>query len=311
MAPHESRAGTHRQIVVSGAGGLRLVGNQWGPEDAPPVLLLHGGGQTRHAWGATAEALARFGWKATTLDLRGHGDSDWAPDQDYSLEAFVADIARAHGELGGTPVLVGASLGGITGLLLAGERKRPSLAALVLVDVATRMEPEGVERIVDFMMAHPDGFGTLDEAADAVAEYLSHRARRPNPEGLRKNLRVGRDGRYRWHWDPQFLAGPHPPRSTVDRERLRKAARRLELPTLLVRGQMSDVLSEEGVTEFLELVPHARYIDVSGAGHMVAGDQNDAFTDAVAGFLTERGVSSPRFPGPSSATDPSTSGSTS
>ena len=251
------------------------------------MLLLHGGGQTRHAWGGTGAALGRRGWHALALDLRGHGDSEWPADGDYTLEALVDDLAASLGALGRPAAVVGASLGGLTGLVAVGERSMEGISALVLVDVAPRLEPEGVSRIVEFMSARLDGFATLEEAAEAVAGYAPHRPRPASLEGLRKNLRRGEDGRWRWHWDPRLVTGELRPSASRDPDRLAAAARRVRIPTLLVRGRMSDVVSPEGVREFLELVPHAGFVDVSGAGHMVAGDDNDAFTRAVVEFLQE------------------------
>jgi pimeloyl-ACP methyl ester carboxylesterase len=175
----------------------------------------------------------------------------------------------------------------MTALLTAGEEPRTKVAALVLVDIAPRIEQDGAQRIVSFMLARPDGFASLDEAADAVAEYQPHRKRPRDVRGLEKNLRLGTDGRWRWHWDPRFLAGVGAPSSGDTPGRLDAAARALDAPTLLVRGRLSDLLSEEGARHFLELVPHARYTDVSDAGHMVAGDRNDVFTRAVIDFLAE------------------------
>jgi pimeloyl-ACP methyl ester carboxylesterase len=137
------------------------------------------------------------------------------------------------------------------------------------------------------MTSRPDGFRSLEEAAEAVAAYTSHRRRIVDLSGLRKNLRRGHDGRWRWHWDPALIQGPGRPNATSDPERLEACARRLRVPTLLVRGGSSDVLSEHGVRAFLALVPHGRFADVSGAGHMVAGDRNDAFTEAVRAFLRD------------------------
>jgi pimeloyl-ACP methyl ester carboxylesterase len=274
--------------------GLELAADAYGPDDGPPVLLFPGGGQTRHSWDGTARLLGNKGWRATTVDLRGHGDSDWAPDGDYSLDAFAADVrdvARATGRR--PPALVGASLGGISSLIAIAEddqaTDRPVASALVLVDVAPRLEPEGVARIGAFMLRHLDGFASLEDVADAVAAYNPHRPRPSDLSGLRKNVRQHDDGRWYWHWDPRFMTPGRidEPRSIRNEDRLERAAQALTLPVLLVRGRHSDVLSEAGARNLQALVPHARFVDVAGAGHMVAGDRNDVFNDAVVGFLEE------------------------
>jgi pimeloyl-ACP methyl ester carboxylesterase len=267
--------------------GLVVVLERFGhASDRPPVLLLHGGGQTRHSWSGTAGQLAARGYEAWTMDLRGHGDSDWAGDGDYTTDAMVEDLDSVCDEIGRPPVLVGASMGGMVGLVSEGSLRPGRLRALVLVDIATQLEPAGVERIVGFMSAAPDGFATLEEAADAIAAYRPNRPRPSNLDGLRKNLRRGDDGRWRWHWDPAFLSGKsRDGRSDLDT--LGDAARNLALPTLLVRGRMSDMLSLEGVATFREQCPHARFIDIADAGHMVVGDRNDAFTEAVIDFVEQ------------------------
>jgi pimeloyl-ACP methyl ester carboxylesterase len=274
--------------------GLDLAADAYGPDDGPPVLLFPGGGQTRHSWDGTARLLGNKGWRATTVDLRGHGDSDWAPDGDYSLDAFAADVrdvARTTGRR--PPALVGASLGGISSLIAIAEddraADRPVASALVLVDVAPRLEPEGVARIGAFMLGHLDGFASLEDVADAVAAYNPHRPRPSGLSGLRKNVRQRDDGRWYWHWDPRFMTPGRidEPRSIRNEDRLERAAQTLTLPVLLVRGRQSDVLSEAGARNLQALVPHARFVDVAGAGHMVAGDRNDVFNDAVVAFLDE------------------------
>ena len=268
-----------------GSPGVTLVGDAFGQRGAPPVLLLHGGGQTRHAWGGTAAALAAAGWHAVALDLRGHGESSWAPDQDYALATFAADVRAVGGQLGAAPAMVGASLGGLASLIAHGEGASPVARALILVDITPRTQAAGVERIVSFMTANPHGFATLHDAADAVAAYMPHRPRPKDMNGLKKNLRRGPDGRYRWHWDPAMMSGERRINATRDPIRLEQAAQTLSIPTLLVRGRMSELVSEEDARAFLRLVPHAQYVDVSDAGHMVAGDQNDPFTTAVVQFL--------------------------
>jgi pimeloyl-ACP methyl ester carboxylesterase len=192
------------------------------------------------------------------------------------------------------PVLVGASLGGMTSLQLAGEHPG-RVAAIVLVDVVVRTEPAGVERILDFMAAAPDGFADLDAAADAIAAYNPNRPRPKNLDGLRKNLRLGEDGRWRWHWDPAFLEIRDEPQRLADRARLEAAAKALTIPTVIVRGARSDVVSDAGLAHMLELVPQAEVIDVQAAGHMVAGDDNDVFAQRLEDFL-ERLSDGPRTP---------------
>ncbi|HEB88125.1 MAG TPA: alpha/beta hydrolase [Deltaproteobacteria bacterium] len=268
-------------------GSLQLVGDAWGDPAHPCVVLLHGGGQTRHAWAGTAVSLAAAGWHAMAIDQRGHGESDWASDGNYDRTRYADDVIEIAQALPSPPVLVGASLGGIASLMAIHRASRPIARALVLVDIATRMEPEGLDRIFTFMQAAPDGFASLEEAADAIAAYNPHRPRPSDLRGLEKNLRRGADGRWRWHWDPRFLEQKIPAEPPQQWSALDDAARSLDLPTLLVRGRMSDILSEEGARVFLEQVPHAKFADISNAGHMVAGDRNDLFTNAVLEFLLE------------------------
>ena len=277
--------------MFSVGGGLRLAADVGGPEDGPTVLLLHGGGQTRHSWSGTWQVLVDAGWRAVSLDLRGHGDSDWAPDGDYSHESFAADVVAVASSMPRPPVLIGASLGGLASLLAVTTApvQEDVARAVVLVDIAHRIERDGRDRIGQFMTDHLGGFASLEEAADAIAAYNPHRPRPTDLSGLAKNLRL-RDGRWYWHWDPQFVTGrfgsPDETRTShIEETRLEDIVHRLRLPTLLVRGRSSDLLSEEGAQEFLRLVPHAEYADVAGAGHMVAGDRNEIFNQALLGFV--------------------------
>jgi non-heme chloroperoxidase len=273
-------------VRFEGFEGIHLVADVWGHDMDWPVLFMHGGGQTRHAWGNTARTVAHQGWRAVSLDLRGHGDSEWALNGDYSFTAYGADCVAVVDQLGRPPVLVGASLGGITAMLAEGGSDRVVSSGLVIVDVTHRSNPAGVQRIREFMSSGISGFATLDEAAAAIAAYTPHRPRRVNPAGLMKVLRQRRDGRWYWHWDPRFLDHG---RTEVPRREfeplLEAAIRNIRVPTLLVRGKLSDVVTEEGVQEFLEQIPGAKLVDVGSAAHMVAGDQNDAFSQAVIDFL--------------------------
>ena len=278
-----------------GAAGNRLLADVFG-DSGSPVLLLHGGGQTRHAWRATAEAIARQGHTAYALDQRGHGDSEWVASGAYAFSDFAADVKVVVAELtrrsAVKPIVVGASLGGIAALLAEGQSQGGNgadiFSALVLVDITPRVDMTGVDKILAFMRAHAgEGFASIADAAQAVADYLPHRPRPKSNEGLKKNLRLSPDGRWRWHWDPRFLDGPRA--VGANRPKLEaaliEAARRIAIPALLVRGASSEVVKDAHVQEFLELVPHADYIDVGGARHMVAGDRNDRFSAAVLSFI--------------------------
>jgi pimeloyl-ACP methyl ester carboxylesterase len=284
---------TPQRLAFPVAAGLTLAADGYGDPAAPPVVFLHGGGQTRHAWGGAARALAGAGYFAISIDMRGHGESGWAADGDYDAEAFARDLSEVLTQLTGPAFVVGASLGGIAAMLAESHAPAPTCRGIVLVDVTPRIEAEGVMRILGFMGARPEGFASLEEAADLIAAYLPHRPRPRDTGGLSKNLRLGADGRYRWHWDPALIELWSPARFDAQSaprllaERL-AAARRLRVPVMLVRGRMSDVVSEEGAREFLEAVPAAEFLDLAAAGHMVAGDRNDAFTEAVVGFVKRR-----------------------
>ncbi|MCP1382236.1 alpha/beta fold hydrolase [Runella salmonicolor] len=262
----------------------------WGDASAPPILLLHGGGQTHHSWGDTAQRLAERGWYAITYDARGHGNSSWSSKGAYLVDALVSDLKAIIHQVGGKPAIIGASMGGITALVLEGESAESLTSAIILVDIAPKAEQKGIERIFAFMSSHLEsGFASLEEAAAAVAAYLPQRSRKDNYSRLEKNLRF-RKGRYYWHWDPTMLKvwkDATPDQQIAYEERLFVAAQNLKAPTLIVRGGMSDVVSDRVMAEFLDAVPHVRSLTVSGAGHMVAGDSNHAFTNAVIQFLEE------------------------
>lgn len=280
-----------RRVEIAGADGNRLVGDLHGMSGRP-ALLLHGGGQTRHAWNATGGRLAARGLRAWSMDQRGHGDSDWVPGGGYAFADFGRDVIAVSdaimAETGARPIAIGASLGGIASMLAEGGLRPGTLAGLVLVDVTPRLDRGGVEKIISFMSERMhDGFASVEEAAEAIASYLPHRKRPDSLDGLSKNLRLHADGRYRWHWDPAFIsARAHDDRTPADIEaELVAAAAALEVPVLLVRGARSELVTDAHVEEFLRLVPHASHADVKGAGHMVAGDRNDAFADEVLEFL--------------------------
>lgn len=279
-----------RTVEFSGTEGITLVADEWNRDTAasgrPTILMLHGGGQNRFSWKNTGQILADTSLHVIALDTRGHGDSDRAPDADYAIETLTSDILHVLDAIGRPVVLIGASMGGLTGILVADSAGPDRVTGLVLVDVVPKYEKDGSARIRDFMFTNLHGFATLEEAADAVATYLPHRTKPRSPEGLKKNLRL-RDGRWYWHWDPAMMTAPGDD-PELRTENFERAAMNLTIPILLIRGKLSDVVSSEGVQDFLDKVPHAEFVELSNAGHTAAGDDNDAFTEVVVDFVKRR-----------------------
>jgi pimeloyl-ACP methyl ester carboxylesterase len=276
-------------VKFRGIDDVVLVADEWNrgaPSAAgrPSILMLHGGGQNRFSWKNTGQILAEEGFHVVALDSRGHGDSDRAPNANYSVDALCADTLAVLDQIGRPVILIGASMGGMTGMLVADVAGPEKVTKLVLVDVVPRYDKDGSARIRDFMASGVNGFETLEEAADAVAAYLPYRTKPRSPEGLKKNLRL-RDGRWYWHWDPAFLTAPDDDRF-VRMQKLEQAVVDLTIPILLIRGKLSDVVSPEGVQDFLAKVPNAEFVELSDAGHTAAGDDNDAFSDAVVQFVS-------------------------
>ncbi|WP_084399730.1 alpha/beta fold hydrolase [Henriciella aquimarina] len=272
--------------VFTADDGVRLVADAAGHRDAPLVILAHGGGQTRHSWSGAFRRLAEHGYRVVNFDARGHGESDWSADHRYPMSRRWADmetIVNDSRQSSAPVAIVGASMGGATALYGVSQEFRPN--ALILVDITPNSERAGMQRVRDFMAAGLKGFATLDDAADAVAAYNTSRPRPKDISGLKRNLRQHSDGRWYWHWDPGMVE------IDIDQERalMARTFKGLEaapeLPLLLVRGLKSDVVTDSTVEEFRDRLPSLKVADVSGAGHMVAGDKNDAFLEAILGFL--------------------------
>ena len=267
-----------------------IVADTFGNPEDKPVIFLHGGGQTRHSWGDSAKTIASNGYYSIAFDARGHGDSSWSASGSYNIEDLGKDLEEVIKQIGKKPALVGASMGGLTSLIAEGESEISISSAIILVDIAPKTEQKGIERIFAFMASNKHGFASIEEAAESVSAYLPNRTKPKDHSRLEKNLRLRTDGRYYWHWDMKMLElwkSITPDQQIKHETRMYQAAKNLKVPTMIVRGGMSDVVSEKVMAEFLDEVPHVRSVNVSDAGHMVAGDSNHAFTNAVLDFLKE------------------------
>ena len=269
-----------------GHGDIKIAADVWGSNNQELVILLHGGGQTRHAWRDTGKKLAEAGYHSVALDLRGHGDSEWHADGDYSIRAYKDDLVSIINEIGKPARLVGASLGGMASLVLAGDEINSDLCtALIMVDIGIYPDPVGSDRIVSFMLSGEKGFDSLENVAKSISNYLPHRKKPKDLEGLKKNLRLKSDGRYYWHWDPRFIRRRPGSRDRRYFDLQLKAAEKVTIPTLLIRGALSDVVTKEDVDYFLSVISHAKFVEIEKAAHMIAGDRNDIFAEEAIKFL--------------------------
>lgn len=263
--------------------GLFLAADAYGPADGPPVFFFHGGGQSRRAWRGAARRTGAAGYRALTVDLRGHGGSDWAADGDYLLDAFARDVERIVSDSSQPVSLVGASRGG-QAALVGGSRSPGNVSLIMLADVAPLLRDEGVDDFRTFFVASAQGFRDADEAADCLALHFGQK-RPEDASGLEKVMRRADDGRLYWQWDPatvrpEFL---NPPSEGVA---LELAASRVRCPVLLVRAELSSIVTDESVARFRGLTPQLEVVEAKGVGHMLTGDNNDIFAATLLDHLS-------------------------
>jgi pimeloyl-ACP methyl ester carboxylesterase len=271
--------------------GQQLAADVEGDGARGSIILAHGGGQTRHSWASTAKRLAALGWRTISLDLRGHGESDWRTDGDYATQGYGEDLVDVARTLPDRPALIGASLGGLAGLMVETIVAPGTFSSLTLVDIVPNADQAGAARIMGFMSENLEhGFDSLEAAADSIAAYLPHRPRPGDLSGLRKNLRLGADGRYRWRWDPRLITSVRRAVQVGSMEDFEQRCGEIDIPIHVIRGRMSELVSPEAAEAFVAKLKHGFLTDVADAGHMVAGDRNDAFLDAAVAFLDRPGA---------------------
>ena len=265
--------------------GMRFHYLDWGTPGRPAMLFLHGGGLNAHTWDLICAAL-RTERHCLALDQRGHGDSEWSPEMDYTTESHVGDLDAFVDRLGlDRFVLVGMSLGGNNALAWSGAHSR-RLAGLVLVDVGPEVRQAGVRKIAAFTsQATP-----LDSVEDFVARALSFNPRRDASllrRSLLHNLRRRPDGKWIWKYDQRHRGRFDPAAYERRRQLLWSAVPRVSCPTLVVRGAESDVFHDEDAERLANALPHGRWVKVEGAGHTVQGDNPAGLLTVLRKFLGE------------------------
>ena len=271
------------------ANGLRFHYLDWGSPGRQPILFLHGGSLTAHTWDLVCLAL-RQDYHCLALDLRGHGDTDWAPDADYSLATQCGDVEQVVAQLGLERfVLVGMSMGGSVSLTYAGRHAR-QLASLVLVDTGPESRAVGRRRINDFVSTHREG-DSIDEFVDRAMAFNPLR----RPELLRRslfhNLRQTPTGKWTWKYDYRHRGGGGSDEQRAQRTAgLWSAVPNVSCPALVVRGGISDIFHDEDAEKLAAALPDGRWVRIEQAGHTVQGDQPRAMVETLRGFLSDVGV---------------------
>lgn len=278
-----------REIGLVSHDGLRLAGEVHGGAQGQSILLLHGGGQSRSAWRGAARRLAAAGYRACAFDLRGHGDSDWSPDAAYGLDAFVMDLVAAIEAMGSPAILVGASFGGHVAVLTAA--RRPDLCrALLLADVTPWIDEAAGDHFRGTLRTSADGFASVEEAAAMIARLHGDPATLADPARLRRHMRIGADGRLHWKWDMRFLNDAHLRRGGEQGLFVAEALK-LSVPVLVMAAEHSNLTTQAEIDAFRNAVPGVEAVTIAGARHMLTGDVNDAYAEAIIAFIERLGES--------------------
>ncbi|MCS7207822.1 MAG: alpha/beta hydrolase [Dehalococcoidia bacterium] len=266
--------------------GLRFHYLDWGGEGLPVMLCLHGVAQNAHMWDFTALALCTR-YRILALDQRGHGDTSWAPDGDYSLDAFVADLDAFVNALDLRDItLVGLSMGGRNAFVYA-ARYPQRVRTLVVADTGPEVNRAGTDRIGRFM-ASADVLDSFDAFVERTKRYNPLRPEWLIRGSLRHNLKQLPDGRWTWKYDPALRDPTQRIRRMAPSDTLWEAWRALRCPVLLVRGAESDVLAPHTAQEMAKALPHCQLVTIPQAGHLVPGDNPPAWEQALTAFLTQR-----------------------
>lgn len=291
-SPKQGMPDAHDIPVVSGEfttpEGISLATDIAGDPWKPRLIFVHGGGQSRRSWRRALRNMAISGFSVVSFDLRGHGESAWSTDGDYTLEAHVRDLTAIVRAMPSRPSLIGASLGGRVALETAARLGPELVKGLVLVDLTPKLHPAGMQRVQNFLKISMNGFDTIEDAA-AVLEKYAERQIGHNYFRLRNSIRTDLDGRIYWRWDPQAATEKSLARPDIE-DLLTDAASRLQIPTLLVRGTESDLVTDDCVAHFRQTLPSAEVVDIAGGGHLMKTQDLTVFCEATIDFLKRANV---------------------
>ena len=263
------------------AGGLRFHYLDWGTRGKQPILFLHGALQQGHSWDFISLSLCAD-YHVLALDARGHGESQWAPDGDYSLDAHQRDLDSFVEALGlGQFILVGHSMGGRNAYVYA-SRRPDRVKALGIVDTGPQVRPQGEGRIRRFREL-PDELDSYQEFATRVREYTG-RSLEQTLGALKYSIRQRPDGKWTWKYDNLLRTPGFRPESWPE-EKLWECLGRIRCPTIIIRGGESDIFAPEVLERMLQVIPQSAGEVVPGAGHLVAGDNPADFLKALRTLL--------------------------
>jgi pimeloyl-ACP methyl ester carboxylesterase len=272
------------QVIL---GRMRFHYLDWGTEGRPTILFLHGGGLTAHTWDMVCLAM-RGDYRCIAPDLRGHGDSEWSPVEDYELETLAADVARFADHLALERfVLVGMSLGGLAAIEYASDHHE-RLAGVVIVDIGPEVQEQGASKIRQFMA----GPGQFDSIEDYVLRAKAFNPRRDEDllrRSLLNNLRQTPKGKWVWKWDPRPRAKADPEARKRRHGLLWERIERIDCAALVMRGERSDMFHDSDAEKLTKHLPRGRWMTIADAGHTIQGDNPRGFVAALRPFLSEIG----------------------
>src|SRR5690606_25142146 len=236
-------------VEYRGFAGVRLEAEIIGSENDPAVLLLHGAGQTRAVWSGVADALEQAGRRVISLDLRGHGGSEWPEDGRYDFEALVEDLRAVLAQMGTRPVVVASTLGGWVASAALEQDAAVLASGLVLVDSPLSVDPALARRIGE----------RLREAATLAPGQAQ--------------------------WDVRLFDTLD---TSAMADRLNGAASKIALPTLYVRGATSQLATRADAAALVYQLPHGELVEVENSALVVTDDRTDALSGYLIDFLERR-----------------------